>query len=79
MFIKDRIDDYHMITNEPVKKAADIKIEDFVPTGTEKDYNFQSLVFNYSRWLVERFPVAFKSINTSAFQPKDQLTLRLPV
>ena len=38
LFIKHRINTNHMSASGPVKDAADITIEDFVPTDTEKNY-----------------------------------------
>ena len=64
IFIKDRIDANHMLTNEPVKNSADLKIEDFVPTQTEKNYILQSMVYYFSHRLVHRYPQAFKHINS---------------
>ena len=57
-----RFDVNDMDTGKPLKDTADLKIEDFVPTAAEKDYIFQSLVFYHSHRLVERYPLAFKSI-----------------
>ena len=65
ILIKDRINVNHMDTGEPLKAVADLKIEDFVPTEVEKDYVFQSLVHYYSHRIVERYPLAFKSIKSS--------------
>ena len=65
LLIKDRIDAYDMDTGKPLKDTADLRIEDFVPTAAEKDYIFQSLVFYYSHRLVDRYPLAFKSIKSS--------------
>ena len=65
ILIKDRINVNHMDTGEPLKAVADLKIEDFVPTEVEKDYVFQSLVYYYSHRIVERYPLAFKSIKSS--------------
>ena len=65
MWIKDRIDVNHMDSGKPVKDAADLKIEDFVPTEMEKDYVFQSLVCYFSNRLVHRYPEVFKSLKSS--------------
>ena len=62
LLIKDRINVNHMDGGAPVKKPADLKIEDFIPSRLEKDYIFQNLVHYYSSRLVERHPEMFKSI-----------------
>ena len=65
LFIKDRINTNHMSASGPVKDAADITIEDFVPTDTEKNYILESLVYYFASRLTDRYPLAFKSINSS--------------
>ena len=65
MFVRDRIDVNHMKSSEPVRSPADLKIEDFVPTESEKEYVFESLVCYYASRLVHRHPLAYKSINAS--------------
>ena len=49
----------------PLKAPHELMIEDFVPSDTEKDYVFRSLVHYYAHRLVERYPLAFKSIKSS--------------
>ena len=49
----------------PLKAPHELMIEDFVPSDTEKDYIFQSLVYYYAHRLVERYPLAFKAIKSS--------------
>ena len=62
LFIKDRINANHMDGGAPVKLPDDLKIEDFVPSQTEKDYIFQSLVHYFSSRVTERYPNMFKSV-----------------
>ena len=49
----------------PLKAPHKLMIEDFVPSDTEKDYVFRSLVHYYAHRLVERYPLAFNSIKSS--------------
>ena len=65
ILIKDRINVNHMDGGAPLKAPHELLIEDFVPSDTEKDYAFQSLVYYYAHRLVERYPLAFKSIKSS--------------
>ena len=65
LLIKDRINANHMDGGAPLKTPQEIMIEDFVPSDTEKDYIFQSLVYYYAHRLVERYPLAFKAIKSS--------------
>ena len=53
------------IKGKSVKKIEDLCIQDFIPTAQEKDYLFTSLVYYYSRVLVDRFPEMFRSLNSS--------------
>ena len=57
LLIKDRIYVNHMDGGASLKAPHEFMIEDFVPSDTEKDY--------YAHRLVERYPLAFKSIKSS--------------
>ena len=57
LLIIDRIYVNHMDGGASLKAPHEFMIEDFVPSDTEKDY--------YAHRLVERYPLAFKSIKSS--------------
>ena len=56
LFIKHRINTNHMSASGPVKDAADITIEDFVPTDTEKNY-ILNLQLQFELWGKEQYLV----------------------
>ena len=56
LFIKDRINTNLMSASGPVKDAADITIEVFVPTDTEKNY-ILNLQLQFELWGMEQFLV----------------------
>ena len=67
MWIQDRINANHMdhCDGQPLKDIKDLTIKDMIPSDKEKDYIFRTLVSHYAYRLKERYPLLFKSLNSS--------------
>ena len=65
LWTKDRIIGSHMehLSGRPLKDANDLRIEDHVPSRTEREYVFMYLVDYFLYSLLERHPNVFKSIS----------------
>ena len=67
MWIKERIDAYHMdhVPGVALKTADELCIEDFIPCAAEKEYLFSSHVHYFAEAVTRRFPVMFSSLKSS--------------
>ena len=67
LWVKERIEVNNMVhvQGHTTKEAAELSIQDFVPSQPEMDYVFLGLIHYYSSRLVSRHPEIFKSINSS--------------